>query len=258
LIRSVRSAALCAALTLLAPGIAQAATHTVASGETIASIAAREHVEPAQLARLNELQGSATAPLMPGTVLALDAADRPVSATAMPAQSEDVRAQLKAIEVASAPTASADVDMWGASGSAAAAESPMKRLASRILQRTSAIAGDLTSSALHFIGTPYVFGGTSTAGFDCSGYVQHVFAMLGIRLPRTADAQYYAAHPVAEVKAGDLVFFQTYLPGPSHVGIYLGGGKFVHSASHGVTVSRLSEPYWATRYLGARRVASAG
>lgn len=240
---------------LLGPVAADAATHTVASGETIASIAASEHLDPKALARNNQLEGSATTPLMPGTVLALDGSGAPPADAPLAPQNEEARAQLKAIEIASNPSASADVDMWGASASAAAsAESPMKRLASHILQRTSAIAGNLTSSALHFIGTPYVFGGTSSAGFDCSGYVQHVFAMLGIHLPRTADAQYYAARPVGDVKAGDLVFFQTYLPGPSHVGIYLGAGKFVHSASHGVMVSRLSEPYWAERYLGARRV----
>ena len=109
---------------------------------------------------------------------------------------------------------------------------------------------------MKFLGVPYVFGGTSTHGFDCSGYVQHVFAMVGISLPRTADAQYDAGHPaIGGPRAGDLVFFQTYAEGPSHVGIYLGKGKFVHaSSSHGVMVSNLSDSYWATRYLGAKRL----
>jgi cell wall-associated NlpC family hydrolase len=83
--------------------------------------------------------------------------------------------------------------------------------------------------------------------------------MLGIALPRTADAQYYAGHrPVGGVEVGDLVFFQTYLPGPSHVGIYLGGGRFVSASGHGVRVSSLSDRYWAARYIGAKRVMSAG
>ena len=130
------------------------------------------------------------------------------------------------------------------------------KFASRILSRTTTIAKNLTRDALRFLGTPYVFGGTSTSGFDCSGYVQHVFAMLGVSIPRTADAQYYAGSRIkGGMKAGDLVFFQTYEPGPSHVGIYLGNGKFVHaSSSHGVMVSNLSDSYWQARYLGAKRV----
>ena len=127
--------------------------------------------------------------------------------------------------------------------------------AGSVLEHTSTIAGELTRNALRFLGTPYVFGGTSPGGFDCSGYVQHVFAMLGISVPRTADAQYYEGRPaIGGPQPGDLVFFQTYLPGPSHVGIYLGNGQFVHASSHGVMVSNLSESYWASRYLGAKRM----
>jgi cell wall-associated NlpC family hydrolase len=79
--------------------------------------------------------------------------------------------------------------------------------------------------------------------------------MLGISLPRTADAQYDVGKPaVGGPRPGDLVFFQTYAPGVSHVGIYLGNGRFVHAASEGVMVSKLSESYWASRYLGAKRL----
>jgi peptidoglycan DL-endopeptidase CwlO len=133
-----------------------------------------------------------------------------------------------------------------------------RSFAGGVLARTSKIAAQLTRSALKFLGVPYVFGGTSTSGFDCSGYVQHVFAMLGISLPRTADAQYDAGHRiVGGMKPGDLVFFQTYAPGPSHVGIYLGHDKFVHaSSSHGVMVSSLRESYWADRFIGAKRFLS--
>lgn len=121
--------------------------------------------------------------------------------------------------------------------------------------RTSKIAQQLTRSALRFLGVPYVFGGTSTTGFDCSGFVQHVFAMLGMGLPRTADAQYDVGRPATGgPRPGDLVFFDTY-GGVSHVGIYLGHGRFVHaSSSHGVEVSHLSESYWASRYVGAKRL----
>jgi cell wall-associated NlpC family hydrolase len=129
------------------------------------------------------------------------------------------------------------------------------RFTGSILSRTARITQQLTRSAMHFLGVPYVFGGTSTSGFDCSGFVQHVFAMLGIGLPRTADAQFDVGRPaVGGPRPGDLVFFDTY-GGVSHVGIYLGHGKFVHaSSSHGVMVSHLSESYWASRYVGAKRL----
>jgi cell wall-associated NlpC family hydrolase len=135
--------------------------------------------------------------------------------------------------------------------------SPLKRLAHSIATRTSQIAHMLTQAAMRFIGVPYVFGGNSMAGIDCSAYVQRVYASAGIKLPRTADAQYYAARPLGgdEPVAGDLVFFQTYLPGPSHVGIYLGNGMFAQaSSSHGVTVTALNSSYWKARFLGFRRV----
>ncbi|GAC1476217.1 MAG: hypothetical protein PVSMB8_02940 [Vulcanimicrobiaceae bacterium] len=132
----------------------------------------------------------------------------------------------------------------------------MHRFARGIISRTSSIAMSLTRSAMRFIGTPYVFGGTSPSGFDCSGYTQHVFATIGVSIPRLADAQYYAGKPTdGGMVKGDLVFFQTYEPGPSHVGIYLGDGRFVHSSSHGVMVSRLSDTYRRSRYIGAKRLA---
>ena len=135
----------------------------------------------------------------------------------------------------------------------------MRGFAGGVLARTTRMAAQLTKSALRFLGVPYVFGGTSTTGFDCSGYTQHVFATLGLTIPRTADAQYYAgSRIVGGMKPGDLVFFQTYAPGPSHVGIYLGNNNFVHaSSSHGVMVSSLSDSYWAARYIGAKRLISA-
>jgi cell wall-associated NlpC family hydrolase len=161
-------------------------------------------------------------------------------------------------QAANAQTLSPDVEEWTSRlivHSAAHHHGGMDRFAGGILARASKIANRLTSSALRFLGVPYVFGGTTTSGFDCSGFVQHVFALLGIGLPRTADAQYDFGRPaVGGPKPGDLVFFDTY-GGVSHVGIYLGRGEFVHaSSSHGVMVSHLSDSYWAARYVGAKRL----
>jgi cell wall-associated NlpC family hydrolase len=109
------------------------------------------------------------------------------------------------------------------------------------------------------IGTAYKTGGTSTSGFDCSGFTTYVFKNLGLTLPRTSKAQYSVGTPVSKsnLRSGDLVFFNTLGNGVSHVGIYVGNGKFAQSStSHGVTISSLSQAYWANRYVGAKRVMS--
>ena len=105
---------------------------------------------------------------------------------------------------------------------------------------------EIVSRAAKYKGVPYVFGGTTTKGFDCSGYVQYVFKDCKAKLPRLADEQ---------LRPGDLVFFTTYAPGASHVGIYAGDGQFWSaSSSKGVILSSLKEEYWKQRYFGARRV----
>ena len=119
----------------------------------------------------------------------------------------------------------------------------------------------VVSLALSLRGTPYRNGGSDLAGFDCSGFVQWVFAQQGVALPREVKQQYRVGRDIdtGDVKAGDLVFFETVSPGASHVGIALGGGEFVHApSSRGVVrVERYSTGYWADRWVGARRVTTA-
>ena len=106
-----------------------------------------------------------------------------------------------------------------------------------------------------FFGTPYVFGGTTPKGFDCSGFVQYVFAQNSIKLPRTADLQYNVGTVTKNPQIGDLVFFSTYEKGPSHCGIYAGNNTFLHvSSKKGVRIDSLDDPYWKPLYLGARKV----
>lgn len=116
---------------------------------------------------------------------------------------------------------------------------------------------EIVSRAAKYKGVPYVFGGTTTKGFDCSGYVQYVFKDCKAKLPRLADEQALQGIFVTQkqLRPGDLVFFTTYAPGASHVGIYAGDGQFWSaSSSKGVILSSLKEEYWKQRYFGARRV----
>jgi LysM repeat protein len=105
--------------------------------------------------------------------------------------------------------------------------------------------------------TPYVWGGTSLNGMDCSGFVWKVFSALDLKLPRSAREQYQVGMEVDRNKlsVGDLVFFSTYAEYPSHVGIYLGDDQFIHvsSISRHVKITSINHPYYKKRYIGARR-----
>jgi cell wall-associated NlpC family hydrolase len=109
-------------------------------------------------------------------------------------------------------------------------------------------------------GIPYRDGGSDPSGFDCSGFVQWVFAQNGVRLPREVRAQYDAGEKIDlhDVQPGDLLFFETVSRGASHVGVAIGGEQFVHAPSSTgvVRVERFTANYWARRFIGARRVAT--
>ncbi len=113
--------------------------------------------------------------------------------------------------------------------------------------------GGAVGIAMQYLGTPYVYGGASPGGFDCSGFVMYVFNQIGVSLPHNAAAQYGYGMPVSrdQLQAGDLVFFN----GLGHVGIYIGGGQFIHSPHTGdvVKISSLSGWYSST-WVGARRL----
>lgn len=118
-------------------------------------------------------------------------------------------------------------------------------------------ASPLDSKVEELLGTKYAWGGASTKGFDCSGFTMYVFAEFGIELPHWSKGQAAKGSEVKkdDLRPGDLVFFNTSGSGISHVGIYLGDGEFVHSASNkGVVINKLSEDYYKKRYVTARRI----
>jgi cell wall-associated NlpC family hydrolase len=137
-------------------------------------------------------------------------------------------------------------------------ETPPRRVEAPVAPVAPGAPRTVVATALEFQGVPYVFGGTDPAGFDCSGLVQYVFARHGTQLPREVRDQYRTGRrvDVRDVQPGDLLFFQTVTRGASHVGLAIGGGQFVHApSSRGVVrVERYDGSYWASRFVGARRV----
>src|SRR5262245_50747951 len=168
------------------------------------------------------------------------AQDTVVGATAVapaPAPSNDTAAT----DSASAESSSASVQSAPAETQVAVAAPPSTH-------------GGAAGAAMSQLGTPYVWGGASPGGFDCSGLVMWAFSQVGVSLPHSSYAQYGYGVPVSrdQLQAGDLVFFD----GLGHVGIYVGGGQFVHAPHTGdvVKVSSLSEGWYAATYVGARRI----
>nr|WP_245301508.1 peptidoglycan endopeptidase [Virgibacillus natechei] len=114
----------------------------------------------------------------------------------------------------------------------------------------------LISAAKAQMGTPYVWGGSTTNGFDCSGFIHYAYNQAGMDITRTNTQGYYdRSYDVSNPQVGDLVFFEgTYKAGISHMGIYLGGGDFIHAGSStGVTIANVNNSYWSSHFEGYKR-----
>lgn len=128
----------------------------------------------------------------------------------------------------------------------------------KTVRSTSQERQDLINYAMKFLGTPYKYGGTTPDGFDCSGFTQYVFKHFGYTLKRSSSAQITNGEKIMteDLLPGDLVFFSRSGYAVGHVGIYIGDNQFIHATSPGdvIKISDLSETYYVTRYVGARRI----
>jgi len=116
---------------------------------------------------------------------------------------------------------------------------------------------EIVAFAKKYTGVPYVFGGTSPSGFDCSGFLYYVYGKFGIDLPRTSAEQYKVGNAVSksDLLPGDIVLFEnTYKPGISHSGIYIGNNSFISAENSGIKVSSLSNSYWGPKFVKGKRI----
>ena len=196
-------------------------TYTVKQGDTIGEIAARFKIDPDALLEMNNLDDAET--LVAGTKLFLESPTTPPLSSSL--TDEDIQGGLEK----------------------RLSEDPEMSLNKKLL-----VIAEL------MLNVPYRFGGTSFAGIDCSAFVQKVFKFANIFLPRSAREQFKLGQPIgkSDLAEGDLVFFKTYARFPSHVGIYLGGNRFIHASARTrtVTINNLDLPYYVKRYVGAKRL----
>lgn len=232
----------------LCAGMAGAETvYSVREGDTIESVAEVHKTSTDEIRALNPHLGEQA--FEPGLILLLpDNLSEQIER-----QQQRVTDPVVVAGVLHDPPKASAVPVTAEEKARIANERRRKQLASRRGVRVKALA----ATAHSYLGTPYLMGGTTRRAIDCSAFTQNVYRAHGVKLPRTADVQYNVGNkvPRGQEQPGDLVFFETYLPGPSHVGIYLGNGKFIHaSSSRGVTITPLNSYYFGPRYLGAKRV----
>ncbi|MCL5023981.1 MAG: LysM peptidoglycan-binding domain-containing protein [Nitrospirae bacterium] len=200
------------------------ATYTVKKGDTIWKIARKFSKNADELLDLNQLDPDE---LKPGQKLILEEPARPGE------RDHSVLAQAKISE-------------------------DIKSLSESPELNALTMKDRLILFAKKMLNIPYRFGGSNFMGIDCSGYVQKVFGLLDVTLPRTAREQFHMGEPVRkeDLSIGDLVFFRTYASFPSHVGIYLGNNLFIHASSRSrkVSIDSLETPYYIKRFIGAKRL----
>ncbi|MCM2359040.1 MAG: NlpC/P60 family protein [Geobacteraceae bacterium] len=226
-------------------GKSATSSYKVRKGDTLARIARKTGVSVSELKRLNSL---AKKKVKPGQVLVLKDAEtevevRPRVARKIQLRYNDLFSE-KDYEQSLAELTDPDPDK------------PVEL--SKNLELKADSIKMLKNTAYGFLGTRYRFGGSSRSGIDCSSFVQKVFRELEVSLPRTAREQFQVGNEVSpgDLQKGDLIFFRTYAPFPSHVGIYLGDNRMIHASSRDrrVVISPMNTPYYRARFIGAKRI----
>jgi peptidoglycan endopeptidase LytE len=221
--------------------------YTIQPSETLADISFKYQVDLGLLLDYNDLNDPdiihvGAKLIVPGGKLRADAAPAPV------------------VEVPSVRTAPGGPAVVTQPAAPAAAPKPAPKPAAPAPAPVVGRGGaNIVLNAMKYVGYRYVFGGTSPAGFDCSGFVYYIHNSSGAPVGRGMWQQYNGgAHiPLSALQPGDTVFFaNTYMPGLSHDGIYIGNGQFVHASDErtGVTISSMNSSYWAGHYVGATRL----
>lgn len=237
-----------------APKTAHKTAYRVAKGDTLPAIARKTGIKMATLRKLNGLRNNK---IKAGQILALVPA---APAQESPVAKEDSSSQhlrlvskelLNDQEMATSLSELTDISPDTPVDLAKNLEDSKSKS-----EYAQSFAG-LKKSAFSFLGAHYRFGANSPTSLDCSSFTQQVFRLLDIKLPRTAREQFQVGNEVAQgdLRRGDLVFFRTYAPYASHVGIYLGNRKMIHASSRDrrVVISSMDTPYYLSRYMGARR-----
>ena len=253
-------------------------TYTVQPGDTLGAIAFHLHTTWRQLAQMNHLSNPnrlavgqvlqisepSTATTTTNTVRTVTASTYRVQAgdtlSSIAARFATTRQALAQLNHLSNPNLIRVGQTLQIKGRASTTSSGSSSVSLPVQSSGTSFGQSLVNTAKAYLGAPYLWGGTTPQGFDCSGFTQFVFAKNGVKIPRTSWAQYADAKPIAKsaLAPGDLVFFTTYASGASHVGIYIGsaGGypqAFIDAPAPGQTVmiQNLNNVYWVNHYDGA-------
>ncbi|OUZ40782.1 hydrolase [Solibacillus kalamii] len=216
-----------------------AVSHTVIKGDNLTKIAKKYSISVASIKQLNNLKTDA---IKVGQKL-----------TISQQSTKDL-----AVEAPSAKTVEAEINFNQTADDAI--EKQLKKevaMPGKVSQQTERLYAQAIETANAVLGTPYKYGGTTTDGFDCSGFVNYIFNSVGIQMDRKSSLMYFEQDTtkVTQPVPGDLVFFKnTFIPNVSHMGIYIGNDEFIHAGSKGITVSNVKEKYWDERFVAYKRI----